>query len=597
MSTRLLAGRYELIEKIGEGGMAVVYKGKDRLLNRFVAIKILRPEYIKDEQFIKNFIHESQAAAGLTHPNIVAVYDVGREGDIYYIVMELAEGITLSEYIRKNGKIEYHEAIQIIRQVCLALETAHSKQLVHRDVKPHNIIMTDQGVKLADFGIAKAVSAATIVGGSDKVMGSVHYFSPEQARGAYVDERSDIYSLGIVLYEMLTGKVPFDGDNAVSIALMHINDPMPAVDSEVKNLPPQLGRIISKCTEKYQIKRYRNVSEIIEELDNISFISNVIGEKAFTIGRTPEQSEQKAQQPAKNNDRDAEKPKKTSRTEERKKKEKEQKEKKTNFANKGTTAFIIGAGAVVIIACIIILGFVLGWFGGKTQEIPTPNFIGMTFEQAEEEAAAHGLVLSRGADIYSPDQEEGFVTSQAPQADTIVSEGKTITIYVSKGMRAGVIPKVIGLTQSEADELLRTFNFVLGNVTVVDGEEKKGTIISQSVDEGSPADAGTRVDVEISNGEGPAPEKVPNLLNKTPEEATVIIEESGFKVGDVTYEEVNDVVQNIVISQDPEVDSKLKPGEKISIVVSKGEMPEGAGNGEDVVEEETEEIVEGEEEN
>ena len=284
MSSRLLAGRYELIEKIGEGGMAIVYKAKCRLLNRYVAIKILRPEFTKDEQFVENFRRESQAAAGLSHPNIVSVYDVGQEGNIHFIVMELVEGKTLSKLIEEKGRLDYKEAINITRQVASALSLAHKNQIVHRDIKPHNILITNTGVaKLADFGIAKAVSASTIIGGNNKVMGSVHYFSPEQARGAYVDERSDIYSLGIVLYEMLTGKVPFDGDNPISIALMHINDPMPPVSAEVPGIPPQLEKIIMKATDKYQTNRYRTADEMIEDLDNIEFITKVMGQKAFTI--------------------------------------------------------------------------------------------------------------------------------------------------------------------------------------------------------------------------------------------------------------------------------------------------------------------------
>ena len=284
MSNKLLAGRYELIEKIGEGGMAVVYKGKDRLLNRYVAIKILRPEYTKDEQFIESFKRESQASARLSHPNIVGVYDVGKEGNIHFIVMELIDGKVLSEVIKEKGRIEYKEAISIIRQVASALSLAHKNQIIHRDIKPHNILITSTGVaKLADFGIAKAVSAATIVGGSSKIMGSVHYFSPEQARGAYVDERSDIYSLGVVLYEMLTGHVPFDGDNPVSIALMHINDPIPPLTKEVPAIPPQLEKIVNKATEKYQSNRYKDVDEMIRDLDDIEFITKVMGKDAFVV--------------------------------------------------------------------------------------------------------------------------------------------------------------------------------------------------------------------------------------------------------------------------------------------------------------------------
>ena len=220
MSSKLLLGRYEVIEKIGEGGMSVVYKAKDRLLNRYVAIKILRPEFIKDEQFVENFRRESQAAAGLSHPNIVNVYDVGKEGNIHFIVMELIEGQSLSHIIEEKGKIEYQDAISIAKQVASALGLAHRNGIIHRDVKPHNILITPDGTaKLADFGIARTISRESLAEGNEKIMGSVHYFSPEQARGVYVDERSDIYSLGIVLFEMLTGKVPFDGDNPISIAL------------------------------------------------------------------------------------------------------------------------------------------------------------------------------------------------------------------------------------------------------------------------------------------------------------------------------------------------------------------------------------------
>ena len=224
MGSRLLSGRYELLEKIGDGGMAVVYKAKDKLLNRFIAVKILRPEFTKDAAFVENFKMESQAAAGLTHPNVVGVYDVGREGNINYIVMELIEGRTLNDIIRDEAPMDYRKVIDITKQVAAALKVAHKNKIIHRDVKPHNIMVTNEGVvKLADFGIAKAVNDATLSTGS-KIIGSVHYFSPEQARGNYVDERSDIYSLGIVMYEMLTGQVPFDGDNPVTVALKHINE-------------------------------------------------------------------------------------------------------------------------------------------------------------------------------------------------------------------------------------------------------------------------------------------------------------------------------------------------------------------------------------
>ena len=249
MGSKILAGRYELIEKIGDGGMAVVYKAKDRLLNRFVAIKILKPEFIKDPKFIDSFRRESQAAAGLSHPNIVSVFDVGKEGNIYYIVMEVLEGDTLSDIIRREGHLSEMRAIDIAKQIAQALSSAHKKNIIHRDVKPHNILMSEDGTaKIADFGIAKAVNSGTIVNNTSTVMGSVHYLSPEQARGGYVDARSDIYSLGIVLYEMLTGNVPFDGDNPVSVAMMHMNEAVPPPSRINPSVSPALDKVVLKAT-------------------------------------------------------------------------------------------------------------------------------------------------------------------------------------------------------------------------------------------------------------------------------------------------------------------------------------------------------------
>ena len=455
MSTRLLAGRYELIEKIGEGGMAIVYKARCRLLNRYVAIKILRPEFTKDEQFIENFKRESQAAAALTHPNIVSVYDVGKEGNIHFIVMELVEGKTLSQYIEEKGRLDYKEAISITRQVASALSLAHKNQIVHRDIKPHNILITNTGVaKLADFGIAKAVSASTIIGGNHKVMGSVHYFSPEQARGAYVDERSDIYSLGIVLYEMLTGKVPFDGDNPITIALMHINEPMPSVTAQVPGIPPQLEKIIMKATEKYQSNRYRTADEMIEDLDNIEFITKVMGQKAFVTDLDDAESETAAAQAAR---REKQTKRNTAGYESRQTERQEYAEPAPQIqaepqvethksrlteekTKKATTAFIIGGGAVILVAAIVVLGIVLGWFGGGAKPIEVPAFAGKTIEQAQQEAEALGLKVEKGEEFYSADQEAGLITTQEPTAGSEVSEGKTIIVNISKGKKDGVMP-------------------------------------------------------------------------------------------------------------------------------------------------------------
>ena len=570
MSSRLLAGRYELIEKIGEGGMAIVYKAKCRLLNRYVAIKILRPEFTKDEQFVENFRRESQAAAGLSHPNIVSVYDVGQEGNIHFIVMELVEGKTLSQLIEEKGRLDYKEAINITRQVASALSLAHKNQIVHRDIKPHNILITNTGVaKLADFGIAKAVSASTIIGGNNKVMGSVHYFSPEQARGAYVDERSDIYSLGIVLYEMLTGKVPFDGDNPISIALMHINDPMPSVNAEVPGLPPQLEKIIMKATDKYQSNRYRTADEMIEDLDNIEFITKVMGQKAFRIADEPE-AEPVDKAPRAERERphrSAETPKKNEET-----------DKSLEKANKISTGFIIGAVAILVIAGIIGLGALLGWFSGDSDEIDVPSFVGMTFEEAQAEAQKIGLEISKGEDVYSPDQEEGKITSQIPTEGSVVSQGKLITVYVSKGKKDGVVPKIVGMDYKEASEYLKTFGFELGIVKTESNTLPENVIITQSVEEGSTASKGTKIDVTVSDGKGKEMVKMPNLLGKTPDEANGILDMEGLKLGTATYEETNDAAQNLIFWQEYPEGTELEKGTTVSYKVSKGEKPSGSGS-------------------
>ncbi|MBR3706718.1 MAG: Stk1 family PASTA domain-containing Ser/Thr kinase [Firmicutes bacterium] len=560
MSNKLLAGRYELIEKIGDGGMAVVYKGKDRLLNRYVAIKILRPEFTKDEQFIENFRRESQAAAGLSHPNIVGVYDVGKEGNIYYIVMELIDGKVLSQIIKEKGKLDYKEAIHIIRQVASALSLAHKNQIVHRDVKPHNILITSTGVaKLADFGIAKAVSAATIVGGSNKVMGSVHYFSPEQARGAYVDERSDIYSLGIVLYEMLTGKVPFDGDNPVSIALMHINDDVPSVTEEVPGLPPQLEKIIRKATAKYQSSRYKVIDDMISDLDDIEFITKVMGKKAFVDGGT---SVNVKEEPAVHV----------------KEPEKHHEKKKFKPNEHKMTIFIIAAFLLLAVAGVFGLGSMLGWFGESVEEIQLPDFAGKTFEQAQEEGKLLGITVVMGQESYHHIYEPGQIISSVPSAGSTIMEGQEVKVNISRGKNKGVAPTLVGKDVNEAIAYAEEYGFKV-NVTVIESHLPKDTVITQDPEGGKEVKSGTSIEIEVSDGKGKEKVKVPNLIGKTPDEANALIAEAGLKLGNVGYEETDEVAQNLVFWQEIEAGTEVEKNTPIGYLISKGEQPEGSGSG------------------
>lgn len=576
MSNRLLAGRYELIEKIGEGGMAVVYKGKDRLLNRYVAIKILRPEFTKDASFIESFRKESQAAAGLTHPNIVSVYDVGKEGNLHFIVMELVEGKPLSQVITEKGRLDYKEAIDIAKQVASALSLAHKNQIIHRDVKPHNILITSTGVaKLADFGIAQAVSNSTMVEGtSNKVMGSVHYLSPEQARGSYVDERTDIYSLGIVLYEMLTGKVPFDGDNAISIALMHINDPITPPSRLVSGIPPQLEKVVMKATDKYQNNRYSSADEMIEDLDNIEFITKVMGKKVFVDGsssqnRSPLENERSQESPA---DRELEEMlfgedgrKKSAGSSSSGKNGK-----KGILSNNKVIAVIVVAAVIVFGAGLFALGSALGWFGG-IDEIPVPDLKGMTLEQAETALEEAGLLLEKGEDVYSESEEEGKITSQDPEAGTAVKEGQKITVNVSKGKRNDVVPNILGKDYNEAAEYLARYGYELGQIITVNSPKPKGVVLSQTPGAGEQAAKGSKINIEISDGQGKETTKVPNLTGKTKEQADAAIAAAGLVVDadNIAYEENDLAPANTVIGQYPDAGTEVETGTKVSYRLTK----------------------------
>lgn len=579
MSNRLLAGRYELIEKIGEGGMAVVYKARCRLLNRYVAIKILRPEFTKDESFIESFKKESQAAAGLSHPNIVSVYDVGKEGNLHFIVMELVEGKPLSQLISEKGRLDYKEAIEITKQVASALSLAHKNQIIHRDVKPHNILITTTGVaKLADFGIAQAVSNSTMVDGKDnKVMGSVHYLSPEQARGSYVDERTDIYSLGIVLYEMLTGKVPFDGDNPISIALMHINDPMTPPSRLVSGIPPQLEKVVMKATDKYQNNRYSTADEMIKDLDNIEFITKVMGNKIFVDDsvQNPSAGEKERVQGSVFGEEIDEKSIFSEEGRDSAHSGKSGKSGKNgksgNNSNNRLIAVIVVAAIIVFGAGIFALGSAMGWFGGDSEDIPVPDLKGKTVEEAQAELEELGLVLQEGEQVYSPDQEEGKITSQMPSEGTVVTKGQTITVNVSKGKKDGVVPSILDKDYKEAEAYLAEFGFQLGEIKTVNSPKPKGIILSQTPGAGQKAASGTRIDIEISDGAGKETTKVPNLTGKTKEQADAAIAAAGLVVDfdNITYEENDLAPANTVIAQYPVADTEVEVGSKVSYRLTK----------------------------
>ena len=553
MSSRVLSGRYELLEKIGDGGMAVVYKGKDKLLNRFIAVKILRPEFTKDATFVENFKRESQAAAGLSHPNIVGVYDVGREGNINYIVMELIEGDTLNKIIEREAPMDYRKVIDISKQVAQALRIAHKNKIIHRDVKPHNIMITEDGVvKLADFGIARAVNDATLSTGS-KIVGSVHYFSPEQARGNYVDERSDIYSLGIVMYEMLTGKVPFDGDNPVTVALKHINEEIvPPIELE-PGIPPALDRCVMKATSKYQTNRYANADELIQELENISFVTTVTDGTMFESSEVTEKRNKRREQ----YEREVEKE-----VEERERERKKRSRKK----------------AAVIIAVLLVLaaagaGFAAWKMGVFSDTMPAPDLLDMTLEDATAYAEENGIRLKQGKDVYSSDYSEGRVCLQDPEPGADMPKGGAIRVNLSKGSKEGMVPNVVGMYESEVEGYLSEHGYVLGNVKVITSPEEEGLVLEQSPVAGTSLDKESSIDIVVSDGQGVEKASVPSVTRMPLEDAKKEITGAGFEVGNITYDYNESIGKGYVTYQQWQAGMMLEKGTTIDLEVSQGPEP------------------------
>lgn len=560
MASKVLAGRYELFEKIGEGGMSVVYKAKDRLLNRFVAIKVLKPEFIKDRKFIESFRRESQAAASLSHPNIVNIFDVGQEGNIHYIVMELVQGSTLSELIREQGPLPYTRVIEITKQIAAALSEAHKNQLIHRDVKPHNVMITADGnAKITDFGIAKAINSSTIADTmSGGIMGSVHYFSPEQARGGYVDEKSDIYSLGIVMYEMLTGRVPFDGDNPVNIALMHINGEMVPPSKLMSGIPPAMERIVLKATDKFQSNRYASADELIQALNNLEFVGSVVGNSVFAAA--DEDSEPILSGYEEEDEDDDELPK-----QKKKSKKKEKIDKQEDESNSKKKKIIIGVAAAVIVVLGVILGFALS--GGDPVEVP--DLTGQTFENAEVLAKNAGFKLEEGDLVTDPDVPAGQIVSQNPEAGETAKKGSTIRVNISQGPGNGLVPDVIGLSEEKATELILANGFKVGTITPGASEEEEGVVYEQSPKANTNAQEGTTIDLKISDG-SKTQVKVPYLVGKDVDDAKSALIDAGLKVGKIKYESSSTYDVNEVIWQQYEAGEELDKDTSVAITVSTG---------------------------
>lgn len=513
---KLLGNRYEIIEKIGTGGMATVYKAKCLVLKRFVAVKVLRDEFTTDEEFIKRFNVEAQAVASLTHPNIVSVYDVGQEGNLHYIVMELVKGKTLKEIIVEDGALAWKWSLKIAKQIASALEMAHRNNIIHRDIKPHNIIITEDGVaKVTDFGIAKAVSNSTITAFGTTI-GSVHYFSPEHARGGFTDARSDLYSLGVVMYEMVTGKVPFDSDTPVSVALKHMQEE-PIEPIQIKpSLPQSVNDIIMRAMKKDVNERYQNATEMIKDLElalkhpEEQFVS------APNVGDSPTQKIS------------------LDYAEELQKQEKRKKPGKFDKIKEYFEKHPVVKTITIVLACILIFAIAVGGTYlalslGRTKEVQIPNLQGLIKEEAEQKANELKVKLEVGEEKYHLEIPEGQIIEQDPkyQDNYKIKEGSTIKIVISKGQEIVDMPKVVGKTRDEATNMLKEAGLEVKVEEEFNDDVEKNYIIKQEIKEGEKIPAGTTVTIYSSMGIEQV--QVPDLLGKTESEAKNAISSAKLK--------------------------------------------------------------------
>ena len=584
----MIGDRYEILEKIGTGGMSDVYKAKCHKLNRFVAIKVLKQEFSENANFVSKFRTEAQAAAGLMHPNIVNVYDVGEENGIYYFVMEMVEGITLKKYIEKKARLSVKEAISIAIQVSMGIEAAHNNHIIHRDIKPQNIMISKDGkVKVTDFGIAKAATSNTI---TSNVMGSVHYTSPEQARGGYSDEKSDIYSLGITMFEMLTGRVPFNGETTVAIAIKHIQEELPSPREYVPEIPISVEQIVFKCCQKSPDRRYQSMAELIDDLKQ-SLLN-------------PDEDFVKVVEP----DRRASTRMITDREMERIKRASAEKDNldesmRLNRANYGNhedgededyeedydprmekITTILAIVAAIIIGCIVIVlvGRALGLFhlsGSKdgedaaqeeqTEQVEMPGVTGMAVKMAQDRLRKLGLEPEVKY-VENAAYPQNQVISANVEEGMMVDPGTVITLTVSSGTEGVSVPKATGITFEEAKNTLEKAGFVVNKNEISSSTVENKYVISQNPESGTRAPKGSAVTIVVSTGAEDSKIRVPDLMGKEEDEAVAMLVEAGLPVGTVGQINNEDFPEGQVCYQSYSVGSFVDPGTPIDIKISMG---------------------------
>ena len=565
MIQRILARRYELQELIGGGGMADVYKAQDKLLDRAVAVKILHQQYANDAEFVEKFRREATAAAKLAHPNIVNIYDVGEDGGSQYIVMEYVSGPTLKEVIQQKGCLEPIEAVRIAKEIASALESAHRNNLVHCDIKPHNIlVMPDGHIKVTDFGIARAVSASTMTY-SGSVMGSVHYFSPEQAKGTVITTKSDVYSLGVVLYEMLTGQLPFNGETSVSIALKHLQEEPVPIRQLNPSIPPVLEAIVQKAMSKDPADR-PNSTELYADLNQAKAMLADRGTSQEAVSNdpfatrmipriTPEMmAEQRSERPANKpiGSREDYQP------------QYQPQEEKSIFKSKSFIAVLVG---------ILLMGFFVGSFlsFGKfwsSAEINVPDVVGKSSVVAQQILEDKNLRV-KIVEANDDSVPAGQVVSQYPEAGAKVKEQRLVTITVSKGGQELTMPDLKSMSRSNAEEKLKKMGLKLGAVFEENAKEPAGTVINQDPRIGSKITKGQTVDITVSLGEKKKEITVQNYTGLSVDSAKSNLEANGLSLGGIS-EEASTRPKGTVIGQSPSAGSTTTEGGSVSLIISSG---------------------------
>ena len=553
MLGKILGGRYELLEKIGGGGMAVVYKAKCHLLKRYVAVKVLRPELVENEEFVARFKRESQSVASLSHQNIVNIYDVGQEDDIHYIVMEYIDGKTLKEYIHDKGRLDNEEAVRICIQICAALNHAHKNNIVHRDIKPQNILINQEGlVKVADFGIARAITSATVTMAGANVIGSVHYFSPEQARGGIVDKKSDIYSLGIVLYEMVTGVVPFEGDSAISVALKHIQEKVTPPGEINPDIPQSIQNIIEKAIEKDLDNRYHDAAEMMADLKRAikepdgNYIKKYNDDQATLIV------------PAVHVEDDF-------------KEEKQQKGNKD--PNKKRNIIMMGASFLLIFTLLLVL-FLVG------RSIFMQNFVSdevkVPLIEGYDESVADSILKSSGLNLniteWKPDNEvlEGEIISQDPKEGMKVKLDSAVDAVVSIGVEKVVVPDVVNWAQRDAEVELENWGLKVGEPDYIFSDIPSGYVVDQKTPAHTEVIDGTEIILIISKGSETTTAEVGTYTGLLEEIAREMIKDDNLTVGSAKNEYNDQVSQGFVIRQEPQPGDNVEGLRSVDLWVSLG---------------------------